>query len=85
MDRFVSFLKGDLPLFHLNFRMIIILPKKENTIQICLLNVSFKIFTKITMIRMNSVVNYVVRPAQTVFMQGRKRWLSFMKRFTNYK
>jgi hypothetical protein len=40
---FESFERGDLPLFHLNFGTIILLPKKENAIQIqqypiCLLN-----------------------------------------------
>ena len=48
---FRDFQKGELPLFHLNFGTIILLPKKENATQIqqyrpiCLLNVSFKIFT----------------------------------------
>ena len=38
---------------------------------ICLLNVSFKIFTKTSTIRLNSVADHVVRPTQTAFMQGR--------------
>ena len=38
---------------------------------ICLLNVSFKIFTKVAMNRLNSVADHVVRPSQTAFMQGR--------------
>ena len=37
---------------------------------ICLLNVSFKIFTKTATIRLNSVVDHVVRPTQMDFMQG---------------
>jgi hypothetical protein len=38
---------------------------------ICLLNVSFKIFTKVATIRLNSVADHVIRPSQTAFMQGR--------------
>jgi hypothetical protein len=34
MALFVSFHGGELPLFHLNFGKIILLPKKENAIQI---------------------------------------------------
>jgi hypothetical protein len=74
---FVAFHKGELPLFHLNFSTIILLPKKENAIQIqqyrpiCLLNVSFKIFTKVGTNRISEVVHTVVRPTQTAFMPGR--------------
>ena len=38
---------------------------------ICLLNVSFKIFTKVATNRLNSIADHVVRPSQTAFMQGR--------------
>jgi mannosylglycoprotein endo-beta-mannosidase len=74
MRMFEDFHKGDLPLFHLNFGTIIFLPKKENAIQIqqyrpiCLLNVSFKIFTKVGTNRIAEVTHKVVRPAQTAFM-----------------
>jgi hypothetical protein len=36
----------------------------------CLLNVSFKIFTKVATIRLNDVADHVVRLSWTVFMQG---------------
>ena len=68
---------GQLELFRLNFGEIILLPKiiDAERIQqyrpICLLNVSFKIFTKVATIRLNSVADHVVRPSQTAFMQGR--------------
>ena len=68
---------GQLELFHLNFGEIILLSKfnEVERIQqfrpICLLNVSFKIFTKVAAIRLNSVANHVVHPSQTAFMQGR--------------
>ena len=68
---------GQLELFRLNFGEIVLLPKvlEAERIQqyrpICLLNVSFKIFTKVATIRLNSVADHVVKPTQTVFMQGR--------------
>jgi hypothetical protein len=77
MSMFVAFHKEELPLFHLNFGTIILLPKKENSIQIqqyrphFLFNVSFKIFTKVGTNRILEVVHTVVRPTQTAFMPGR--------------
>jgi hypothetical protein len=77
MEMFSSFHKGELPLFHLNFGMIILLPKKENAIQIqqyrpiCLLNVSFKVFTKVGTNRVTSIAEKVIQPTQTDFMPGR--------------
>ena len=64
-------------MFHLNFGTIILLPKKENATQIqqyrpiCLLNVSFKIFTKVGTNRISEVAQTVIRPTQTAFMPGR--------------
>ena len=52
MDMFHDLHIGDLPLFSLNFGVITLLPKTQETNKIqqfrpiCLLNVSFKIFTK---------------------------------------
>jgi hypothetical protein len=62
---------------YLYFGTIILLPKKENAIQIqqyrpiCLLNVSFKIFTKACTNRVTEVAHEVVRPTQRAFMPGR--------------
>jgi hypothetical protein len=73
---FVAFHRGELPLFHLNFGTIILLPKKEDAIQIlqyhpiCLLNVSFKIFTKVGNDRISEVASKVVRLTRTAFMLG---------------
>jgi hypothetical protein len=67
---------GQLELFHLNFGEIILLPKINDAERIqqyrpiCLLNVIFKIFTKVATIRLNTVADHVVRPSQTAFMQG---------------
>ena len=68
---------GQLELFRLNFGEIILLPKVNGAERIqqyrpiCLLNVSFKIFTKTATIRINSVADHVVRPTQAAFMQRR--------------
>jgi hypothetical protein len=57
--------------------VITLLPKKENAIQIqqyrpiCLLNVSFKIFTKVATNRIAEVAQKVIRPTQTAFIPGR--------------
>jgi hypothetical protein len=77
MALFVSFQRGELPLVHLNYGTIILLPKKENAIQIqqyrpiCLLNVSFKIFTKVGTNRVTKVAHIVILPTQTAFLPGR--------------
>ena len=53
MPMFQDFFSGHLELFHLNFGLITMLPKKEEAVRIkqfrpiCLLNVSFKILTKL--------------------------------------
>ena len=68
---------GDLPLFSLNFGVITLIPKVQeaNVIQkyrpICLLNVSFKIFTKVATNRLSLVADKVVSPTQTAFLRGR--------------
>jgi hypothetical protein len=77
MALFISFQNGELPLFHLNFGTIVFLPKKENANQIqqyraiCLLNVSFKIFTKVGTNIITKIAETVVRPTQIAFMPGR--------------
>ena len=53
MDMFKQLQLNELPLYKLNFGVITLLPKKEEAVQIqqyrpiCLLNVSFKFFTKV--------------------------------------
>jgi hypothetical protein len=74
---FNDFHSGTLPLCSLNFGTIILLPKckEANIIQqyrpICLLNVSFKIFTKVATNRLTSVAQKVINPIQTAFIPGR--------------
>ena len=77
MTLFGVFHAGNLPLYSLNFGTIILLPKCKDalTIQqyrpICLLNVSFKIFTKVLTNRLSSIANKLIRPTQTAFIPGR--------------
>ena len=77
MELFNCLHADNLDLFRLNFGEIVLLTKikEAERIQqfrpICLLNVSFKIFTKVATNRLNSIANHVVRPSQTTFMQGR--------------
>jgi hypothetical protein len=77
MALFECFQKGDLSLYKLNFGVITLLPKKENATQIqqyrpiCLLNVSFKIFTKVATNRISEVAQKVIKPTQTAFIPGR--------------
>jgi hypothetical protein len=74
---FEDFHKGDLPILSLNFGVITLLPKLQEAIQIqqfrpiCMLNVSFKIFTKVLANRFTSVAKRVIRPSETAFLPGR--------------
>lgn len=74
--KLVQFLHaGQLDLSWLNFDELVLLPKIKQRIQqyrpICILNVSFQIFTKVATNSPNTVVDHVVRPSQTVFTQRR--------------
>ena len=77
VDMFHDLHIGDLPLFNLNFGVLTLLPKTQNANKIqqfrpiCLLNVSFKIFTKVATFRIISVADNLISPTQTSFMCGR--------------
>jgi hypothetical protein len=77
MAMFREFHSGNLPLFNLNFGTITLIPKQKEVKQvqqykpICMLNVSFKIFTKVLANRLTTVADKVVRQSQTAFMPGR--------------
>jgi hypothetical protein len=77
MNLFMLLHQGDLHLYKLNFGVITLLPKKEDAVQIqqyrpiCLLNVSFKIFTKVGTNRITGIAHKVIKPSQTAFMPGR--------------
>jgi hypothetical protein len=67
---------GQFELFRLNFREVILLPKVNDVERIqqyrpiCLLNVSFKIFTKQATIRLNTVADHIVQPSKTVLHEA---------------
>jgi exonuclease III len=77
LSLFKDFHDETLDLFSLNFGIISLIPKIENANKIqqfrpiCVLNVSFKIFTKVGTNRLNKVAKTVVSPTQTAFMPGR--------------
>jgi hypothetical protein len=74
MALFIDFHHGSLLLNSLNFGTIILLPKNKEAkmIQqyrpICLLNVSFKIFTKVATNRLSTIAQKIIRPTQTAFL-----------------
>jgi hypothetical protein len=77
VELFKDFHSGSLNLYSLNFGTIILLPKCKEAIKIqqyrpiCLLNVSFKIFTKVATNRITGVAQKVISPTQTAFIPGR--------------
>jgi hypothetical protein len=77
MAMFRQLQTGDLPLFKLNFGVITLLSKKEDACRIeqyrliCLLNVSFKIFTKVGTNWVTSIAHKVIKPTQSAFIPGR--------------
>jgi hypothetical protein len=77
MELFREFHNGNLPLYSLNFGTIILLPKSREATRIqqyrliCLLNVSFKIFTKVATNRISQITQKVINPSQTTFLSGR--------------
>jgi hypothetical protein len=77
MAMFRDFHRGNLPLFSLNFGIITLLPKEKEVKKIqqfrpiCMLNVSFKIFTKVLANRLTSVACRITMPSQSAFLPGR--------------
>ncbi|WVZ82121.1 hypothetical protein U9M48_029422 [Paspalum notatum var. saurae] len=93
MALFEDFHRGSLALNRLNFGNITLIPKvgDANRIQqyrpICLLNVSFKIFTKVATNRLVKVAHKIIRPSQTAFLPGRNIMegaVVLHERFMNY-
>ena len=77
MALFEEFHRSSLPLHSTNFGTIILLPKSKDAKQIqqyrpiCLLNVSFKIFTMVATNRIVKVAQKIIKPTQTAFLLGR--------------
>jgi hypothetical protein len=77
MALFTYFHHGYLPLYSLNFGMIILQPKCREATKIqqyrhiCLLNVSLKIFTKVDTKRGTKIAQKTINPSQMAFILGR--------------
>jgi hypothetical protein len=77
MALFKDFYDNRLPLFSLNFEIITLLPKQREATHIkhfrpiCLLNVSFNFFTKVTINRLIGITSKLINPSQSAFIQGR--------------
>jgi hypothetical protein len=77
MALFKEFHNCLLPLFHLNYNIITLLPKNKEAINIkqcrpiCLLNMSFKFFTKVAIRRLTQVAEKLISHSQTMFIPGR--------------
>jgi hypothetical protein len=76
MSMFQELHSGELPVFSLNVEVISLISKAQevNCIQqyrlICLLNISYKIFTKVATNRINQAAEHIISPSQTTFMRG---------------
>jgi hypothetical protein len=68
MALFKELHEGNLPNFNLNFGIITLLPKQKEATHtkhfrpICLLNVSFKIFTKVHVNRITGIADQIISP-----------------------
>lgn len=77
MNLIWDFFEENLDLKRLNFGVITLVPKikEANTIKqfrpICLLNVSFKIITKLLAITLGEMVHTFINESQTAFIKGR--------------
>jgi hypothetical protein len=77
MSLFLEFHSGRLPIHSLNFRILTLLPKVTDVVwiqqyrPIYLLNVSFKIFTKVLNNRLLKVADKLIGPSQMTFIYGR--------------
>jgi hypothetical protein len=72
-----EFYHGRLDLFRLNFVMLTLIPKVEETVDmkkfrpISLLNYSFKIFSKLITLRLERVCQSLIAKEQSAFIRGR--------------
>jgi hypothetical protein len=72
-----DFYNGSLNLSRLNYEIIVLIPKLKEAVTIkqyrpiFLLNVFYKLFTKILAIRLMEVAGDVIRENQTTFIRGR--------------
>lgn len=76
-DLLDDFHRGLLEMRRLNYGVITLIPKCKDALQIekfrpiCLLNVSFKIITRVLMKRLSKVIGLLIEKSQTAFIKGR--------------
>jgi hypothetical protein len=77
IQMFEDFYRGYLDLSRINYGIIVLLPILKEVVSIkqympiCLLNVFYKISTKVLSIRLMEVANDVISETQTTFIKGR--------------
>jgi hypothetical protein len=77
MQMMDDFYKGNLNLSRINYGIIILIPKLKEVADIkqykptCLLNVFYKLFTKILVIRLMEVTDEIITENETTFIRGR--------------
>jgi hypothetical protein len=76
MAMFRDFHSGNLPLFCINFGVITLIPKEKEVKRIqqyrpiCMLNVSFKIFTKVMVNRLELITCRITKPSPLSCLEG---------------
>ena len=77
MHLFEAWFRDELDIYRLNFAMVTLIPKEDNARSmkkfrpISLLNCSFKIFTKVLINRLATIVNRLISNCQSAFIKGR--------------
>lgn len=77
LDLINDFHNGFLEVERLNYGIVTLVPKTKDAEQIqkfrpiCLLNVSFKIITKVLMNRLDRIMTYIISKNQTAFLKNR--------------
>jgi hypothetical protein len=77
LEMFQALHRGELNLHRLNYGMISLIPKSKeaNNIRhfrpICVLNIDYKIFTKVLTKRLSSLADKLISKSQTAFIPGR--------------
>jgi hypothetical protein len=77
LDMLIEFWQQELDLGRLNYGIITLIPKLKEASRIqqfrpiCLLNVSFKIITKILMLRFEGCMSRIINKCQSAFIKGR--------------
>jgi hypothetical protein len=72
-----DFYENKLDVARINYGVVSLIPKGKDADRIqkyrpiCLLNMLFKIFTKILVNRLIQVIGYVIKESQTAFIRGR--------------